>query len=69
MTIMKAIIIILLLMIVFSLGQALYHMMRKDNNPDGVVKSLTLRIGLSVFLFLLILFASYMGWVTPHSLT
>ena len=67
--IMKAIILILLFMIIFSLGQALFHMLRKDNNPDGVLKSLTWRIGLSVFLFALIILSSYMGWITPHALT
>lgn len=65
----KAIIIILLLMILYSLGKALYHMVRKERNPDGVVNSLTYRIALSVLLFVLIVFGSYMGWVTPHSLT
>lgn len=65
----KAIIVILLLMILVSLGQALYHMVRKDRNPDGVVNSLTYRIGLSVLLFALIVVGSYMGWITPHSLT
>jgi len=65
----KTIIVILLILIVISLGQALYHMMRKDNNPDGVVNSLTWRISLSVLLFLLIIVGSYMGWVTPHALT
>jgi TRAP-type C4-dicarboxylate transport system permease large subunit len=65
----KAIIIILLLMILASLGKALYHMVRKERNPDGVVNSLTYRIGLSVLLFVLIVLGSYMGWVTPHALT
>jgi formate hydrogenlyase subunit 3/multisubunit Na+/H+ antiporter MnhD subunit len=65
----KAIIIILLLMILASLGKALYHMVRKERNPDGVVNSLTYRIGLSVLLFALIVFGSFMGWITPHSLT
>ncbi len=65
----KTIIVILLILIVISLGQALYHMMRKENNPDGVVNSLTWRISLSVLLFLLIIVGSYMGWVTPHALT
>ena len=65
----KAIIVILLLMILVSLGQALYHMVRKDRNPDGVVNSLTYRIGLSVLLFALIVVGSYMGWITPHALT
>ena len=65
----KAIIIILLILIIISLGQALYHMIRKDNNPNGVVNSLTVRISLSVLLFVLIVFGSYMGWITPHALT
>ena len=65
----KAIIVILLLMILVSLGKALYHMVRKDRNPDGVVNSLTYRIALSVLLFFVIVFGSYMGWITPHSLT
>jgi len=65
----KSIIIILLLMILVSLGKALYHMVRKERNPDGVVNSLTYRIALSVLLFILIVVGSYMGWVTPHALT
>ena len=65
----KSIIIILLLMILASLGKALYHMVRKERNPDGVVNSLTYRIGLSVLLFVLIVFGSFMGWITPHALT
>lgn len=65
----KATIIILLLLIIFSLGQALFHMMKKDRDPDGVVNSLTWRIGLSVLLFVLIILGSYMGWITPHTLS
>lgn len=65
----KTIIVVLLLMILVSLGKALYHMVRKERNPDGVVNSLTYRIALSVLLFVLIVVGSYMGWVTPHALT
>ncbi|MDH5391770.1 MAG: twin transmembrane helix small protein [Gammaproteobacteria bacterium] len=65
----KSIIIILLLMILASLGRALYHMVRKERNPDGVVNSLTYRIALSVLLFFLIFFGAYMGWITPHAIT
>lgn len=64
----KSIIIILLLMILVSLGKALYHMVRKERNPDGVVNSLTVRISLSVLLFVLIFFGAYMGWITPHAI-
>ena len=65
----KSIIIILLLLILVSLGRALYHMVRKERNPDGVVNSLTYRISLSVLLFFLIFFGAYMGWITPHAIT
>jgi len=65
----KSIIIILLLLILVSLGRALYHMVRKERNPDGVVNSLTYRIGLSVLLFILIFIGIYMGWITPHAIT
>ena len=65
----KSIIVILLFMILVSLGRALYHMVRKERNPDGVVNSLTYRISLSVLLFVLIFFGVYMGWITPHAIT
>ena len=58
---MKWIIPIVLLMIVFSLGSALYYMMKDRGNSSRMVHSLMLRIGLSVALFLGILLAHYFG--------
>ena len=60
---MKWIIPIVLLMIVASLGSALYYMMKDRGNSARMVHSLMLRIGLSVALFLGILLAHYLGLI------
>jgi Protein of unknown function (DUF2909) len=60
---MKWLIPIVLLMIVFSLGSALYFMMKDRGNSSRMVHSLMLRIGLSIALFLGILLAHYFGLI------
>ena len=60
---MKWLIPIVLLMIVFSLGSALYYMMKDKGNRSRMVHSLMLRIGLSIALFLGILLAHYFGLI------
>ena len=62
---MKWIIPIVLLMIVGSLGAALYYMMKDRGNSSRMVHSLMLRIGLSLALFLGILLAYYFGLIQP----
>ncbi|QWD63952.1 twin transmembrane helix small protein [Polynucleobacter sp. MWH-UH2A] len=60
---MKWIIPVVLLMIVISLGSALYFMMKDRGNSSRMVHSLILRIGLSIALFLGILLAHYFGLI------
>jgi hypothetical protein len=60
---MKWIIPIALLMILISLGSALYFMMKDRGNSSRMVHSLMLRIGLSIILFLGILLAHYFGFI------
>jgi len=60
---MKWIIPIVLLMIVASLGSALYYMMKDRGNSSRMVYSLMLRIGLSLTLFVGILLAHYFGLI------
>jgi Protein of unknown function (DUF2909) len=60
---MKWIIPVVLLMIVASLGSALFYMMRGRGNSSKMVHSLMLRIGLSLVLFLGILAAHYFGLI------
>ena len=65
--VIKAIIIILLFFIFFSLGSALYYLIRGDRS-EHIVKALTWRIALSILLFLFLLFSFAMGWITPHTI-
>ena len=60
---MKWIIPIALLMIVGSLGSALFFMMKDKGGSSRMVQSLMLRIVLSIILFLGILIAHYFGYI------
>jgi hypothetical protein len=63
---MKPLIVLVLLVIVASLGKALFSMSSGPENSARVVEALSWRIGLSVALFVS-LFASYhFGWISPH---
>lgn len=64
----KAIIIFFLLIILYSLGSALYYLVRRDQpNSVRVVKALSWRIALSLLLFVLLFIAYACGWIAPHA--
>lgn len=65
--IIKAIVIVLFIFILISLGSALYFLVHDKNRSDRIVKALTWRIALSIFLFILLFVAFAFGWITPHS--
>ena len=66
---MKAVILVFLIVIIYSLGSALYYLARdKKNDELRVVKALSWRIGLSLLLFVLLFVAFGLGWITPHSI-
>ena len=67
--IFKIIVVILLLVVIFSLGQALFYMVKDEGKSDRMVKALSWRIGLSVFIFLLLLIGQATGLITPHGLS
>ena len=66
--IFKTIIIALLLVVIFSLAQALRFLIRDDASSGKMLTSLTWRIGLSVFIFILLLIGQAVGWIHPHGL-
>jgi small neutral amino acid transporter SnatA (MarC family) len=63
----KFIIVLCLLIIITSLGSALYYLLMDRGKSDRVVKALSWRIGLSLLLFFLLIGAYYLGWITPHA--
>jgi len=65
---MKLIVAIAFLLILGSLFSALVFLMRDKGRSDRTVRALTLRVGFSVALFLLILLCYKMGWIEPTGL-
>ena len=63
---MRYVVIAMLIAIVASLGSALYAMMRPGKDPKRMVKALSLRVGLSVALFLVLMVGYYFGWITTR---
>lgn len=66
--IIKIIILILLLLVLISLGAGMFTMIKDRNKTDRTVKFLTVRIALSVSLFVLLIVSFFMGWIQPHGL-
>ena len=55
-----------LLAIVLSLGSALVHLVRGKGDSQKMARALTIRVGLSILLFVLLLVAWSLGWIQPH---
>jgi hypothetical protein len=65
---MKIVVIIFLLLILASLGSALFFLVTDRGHSKRTVTALALRVGLSVTLFLLLMAAYYFGLI-PGKLT
>ena len=64
----KIIIVTMLFIVLYSLGSALFYLVRDKKQSDKVIKSLTWRIGLSLFIFILLMIGQAVGLITPHGL-
>ncbi len=64
----KVLIVLVLLAIVASLGSGLFFMMKDDHQSKRMVNALTLRVALSVALFVLLYIAWSQGLIQPHGL-
>lgn len=60
--------VVVLLVVIFSLGQALYFMMTDKDDDKRTVWALTRRIGLSLLLIAMVVFGIWMGWINPHGI-
>jgi hypothetical protein len=65
---MKILVAIAFILILASLGSALFFLMRDKGKSNRTVQALAMRVGLSVTLFLLLLTAYKMGWIAPTGL-
>ena len=64
---MRIVILIALAGILLSLGSALVYLVRDKGTTSRTVNALTVRVGISVALFLFILFSYWMGWIQPRA--
>ncbi|HIG79827.1 MAG TPA: DUF2909 domain-containing protein [Cycloclasticus sp.] len=64
----KYLVVFILIVIIYNLFKAFYHLSKGTSNPKKVVKSLMIRVGFSIALFLSLLLASYLGIIKPHGL-
>jgi len=60
---MKIVVIVFVVLIVASLGSALFFMVSGQSGSMRMVKALALRVGLSVTLFLLLMAGYYFGLI------
>jgi branched-subunit amino acid transport protein AzlD len=65
---MKVFVAIAFVLIIASLGSALFFLMRDKGRSNRTVQALAMRVGLSVTLFLLVLVAYKLGWIQPTGL-
>ena len=65
---MRIIVFLFLAVILFSLGSALYYLVKDKGQSDRTVKALTVRITLSIVLFLLLMLGFYFGLISPQGL-
>lgn len=60
---MRYLVIAVLVLIVASLGSAIFFMMRDRSGSTRMVKALAIRVGLSMALFLFLMASYYFGWI------
>jgi hypothetical protein len=66
--VVKIVIILFLLAILASLGFGLFSLVKDETGSTRTVKALTVRISLSLGLFILLLLAFATGLIQPHGL-
>ena len=65
----KLLVVVILIGILASLGSALFHLVHdRKGETKNMVRALTVRISLSVALFVLLFIAWAAGWIQPHGL-
>lgn len=66
---MKIIVILLFLAALGSLATAMVFLVKDKGQTNRTAKALTYRIGISVFIFALLMFAYFAGFIEPHGIS
>jgi Na+-driven multidrug efflux pump len=65
---MRYVVIAMLVLVIASLGSALFYMMRGRDDPKKMARALAIRVGLSVGLFVLLMAGWMLGLWAPGRL-
>lgn len=68
MELFKIAVVVMLVAIVASMGSALYHLSSGKGDSRKMARALTIRVGLSVTLFCMLIGAWALGLISPHGL-
>lgn len=63
---MRIVIILFIIVILGSLGSALYYMIRDRGTTERTAKALTVRVAVSVALFLMLILGFHFGLITKQ---
>lgn len=63
---LKLVVVLMLIGVMGSLFSALFFLLRDQGVSRRTVKALTLRVGLSMLLFALLMLAFRAGWIPGH---
>jgi hypothetical protein len=63
----KVVVALVFVGIVASLGKALFHMSSGPSDSGQMARALTMRISLSIALFVLVALAWQLGLISPHT--
>jgi hypothetical protein len=67
MDVFRVVVFMLLAAIVASLLLGLFHLASGKGDSNKMLRALSYRIGLSLLLFVLLIVAWRLGWITPNS--
>jgi len=62
---MKIVVAVAFILILGSLGSALFFLMRDKGKSNRTLQALAMRVGFSIALFVLILLAYHFGYIKP----
>jgi hypothetical protein len=63
---MRIVVLVFIAFILFSLFSALYFLLKDKGNSTRTVKALTIRVVLSIVLFVMLLMAFHFGWISQR---
>jgi formate/nitrite transporter FocA (FNT family) len=64
----RIIVFFFIAVILFSLGSALYYLIKDKGQSERTVRALTVRITFSILLFLILMLGFYFGLIPPQGL-